>query len=323
MTARLVALASFFFLVVLLAVVPVGGTRIPEGVRAMPTSRSAPPGDGRPLEAPVNLVFLHHSVGAQLLADPGPEDPKQRTHPNGGGLRKLLEGNGYRVHEATYGSALGEHTDLFDWLPRFTEKMDDVLATAHQDERLPAGETNRVVLFKSCFPNNWFAGPGTEPGNPRGPELTEANARAALGSLLPLFARHPDVLFVYLTAPPLAPVAKAEPAYKWLARKALGRPTLAEKLRIAGASARRFNDWAASPDGWLAGHPGNNVAVFHLFDVLTEGAASGLSHYPSGNDGKDDHPSSEGNRKAAEALVPFLNAAVRRAGIVGTERAPR
>src|SRR5262245_49335446 len=89
----------------------------------------------------VNLVFLHHSVGSQLLASPA-EDPK-----HGGGLRALLKSNNYEVHEATYGSKLGEDTDLFHWLPKFRDQMTDVLAIDDQDKKLPAGTTSRVVLF--------------------------------------------------------------------------------------------------------------------------------------------------------------------------------
>lgn len=266
------------------------------------------------MEHGMDLLFLHHSVGAQLLADPGPDDPGHGTHPNGGGLGHALAESGYRVHEATYGSRFGEHTDIFDWLPKFERHMDEILRIAHQDAVLDSGAINRIVLFKSCFPNSWFEGPGAEPGNPRGPALTETNARAAFRAMLPSFQKHPDVLFVYLTAPPLAPFVSGERLYAWIAKKVLGRPLGAEKLRVAGQSARRFNAWLVAKDGWLAGYPATNVVVFDYFSVLTDGSAAGLSRYPSG-DGKDSHPASAGNRKAAALLVPFLNDAVRHAGI--------
>ena len=48
---------------------------------------------------------------------------------------------------------------------------------------------------------------------------------------------------------------------------------------------------------------------------MTGGRRSDLLVYPT-NDGLDSHPSSEGQRRAAEAFVPFLNRAVRRAGLV-------
>jgi hypothetical protein len=52
--------------------------------------------------------------------------------------------------------------------------------------------------------------------------------------------------------------------------------------------------------------------VFDYYDLLTGCVASDLSLYPTGG-GYDSHPSREGNEKAAEAFVPFLNRAVQRA----------
>ena len=262
----------------------------------------------------LDLLFIHHSCGGQLLAPGGANVGDAciyRTHPNGGDLRARLEERGYVVHEASYGSAVGEDTDLFDWLPKFRDRMDLVLATRHQDERLPEGRTNRIVVFKSCYPNNDFVGEGQAPGDPRGPALTYWNARATLAALLPLFARHPDVLFVYVTAPPRAPKRK-EPLYVWAARKAGVLPARVP-LETSAELARRFDDWVTSPTGWLARYSAPNVAVFDYYDVLTAGR-SNLLAFPTGN-GFDSHPAAEGNARAAELFVPFLDRAVRRAGL--------
>src|SRR4051794_4089686 len=66
------------------------------------------------LKSPLHLLFIHHSCGGQLLTDPGPEKEKANciyeSHPNGGGLRKKLIEQGYLVHEASYGSEIGEKT---------------------------------------------------------------------------------------------------------------------------------------------------------------------------------------------------------------------
>jgi hypothetical protein len=290
------------------------GARTDMPTRALDLSNYA----ASPPPEPINLVFLHHSVGTQMLASPGPEGGALNgypTHPNGGGLAALLAASNYRLHEATYGSRLGERTDLFDWLPKFRGDMDAILAIRRQDERLPDGERNRVVLFKSCFPNNDFVGEGTGDGSPQGPELTEANARATLRAVRDELARHPDVLFVYMTAPPVAPRTWTEPAWKWLVKKALGRPTHDEEVARAGAIARRFNHWVVDPDGWLKGYPLKNVVVFDLYGQLTDGGASDFSRYATG-DGADSHPSTEGNTRAAAALVPFLNRAARFAGLL-------
>lgn len=268
-----------------------------------------------PLASELDLLFIHHSIGAQLLADPGPEMTGGTTHPSGGGLRKLLEANGYRVHTATYGSRLGEDTDLFDWLPKFREQMPALLATERQDTALEGGRRNRVVVFKSCYPNNRFTGRGSEPGNPSGPELTVANARATLKALLPVFERHPDTLFVYLTIPPLAGDLGRDFPIRRLARTLLGKPSPAERLGRHGDLARELDAWVVARDGWLAGYPRNNVAVFDLYDVLTANGASNFLEYTSKKG--DSHPSAEGNAKVAALLVPFLNRAVRRAGLAG------
>ncbi len=296
-----------------LLMMPVGGDLSNEVGRARDDSGEPfrPAADAP--AAPVDLAFLHHSVGTQLLASPGPENSQiggVPTHPNGGGLAALLAANNYRLHEATYGSSLGEHTDLFDWLPKFRAHMPDILAIRHQDERLPEGQRNRVVMFKSCYPNNQFVGPGSGSGSPAGPELTEANARATMAALLEEMAKYPDTLFVYVTAPPVAPHTWSEPRWKQLAKQVLGRPTHEQEFRESGTMARRFNEWVTSPDGWLRGYAGRNVAVFDLYGELTDGSPAGFSRYPSG-DGTDSHPSSAGNARVAPKLVAFLNAAVR------------
>ncbi len=268
-------------------------------------------------KSPISVAFIHHSIGGQWLAPPGPEKGGNclyESHPNGGGLRVLLEQAGYRVYEASYGSGLGEHTDLLDWPPKFAQEMDKILRLKRQDTLHADGTVNRIVMFKSCFPNSLFVGEGVEPGNAAGPELTVANAKAAMRQVLVSLKKYPDVLFVYVTAPPAAPRLPSEPVWKWLLKKGLGRGMSVETLRESGLLARKFNDWIKSPDGFLSGYDLKNVAVFDYYDVLTQYGESDLSRYATGG-GEDSHPSSEGNQKAAAEFVPFLNRAARRAGI--------
>jgi hypothetical protein len=266
---------------------------------------------------PLRLLFIHHSCGGQLLAPIGPEEGQGsilRSHPNGGGLRPLLEAQGYEIHEASYGSQLGEHTNIFDWFPKFRDRMPQVLACSHQDESYPAGRVNHIVVFKSCFTESRFVGEGTAPGNASGPALTVWNARAALQALLPELKKHPDTLFVYVTAPPLAPKIGPMPAWKWIAKALLGKPVRSEQLRRSAELAREFNSWVRSPSGWLEGYPLRNVVVFDYYDILTGQSDSNLSAYASG-EGDDSHPTSAGNQRAAREFVPFLNRAVHRAGL--------
>lgn len=304
------------------AFVPVGGddgTEVGE-TRAGPAMDLAGFSD-EPPGVPLRLLFVHHSVGGALLADRGEVSGELAStttiwdaHPDGGGLRRLLDQAGYTVHEASYGSRLGESTDLFHWLPKVRDHMDDLVRTDLQDRPHEDGGTNQIVVLKSCFPNSDFVGEGEEPGNPDGPELTYWNARATLSALLEHFAARPDVLFVYVTAPPLT-APHDQPFWRWAAKALLGRQVGAAEQRRRAAIARRFNNWVRAPDGWLADYSSRNVVVFDYYDVLTGYGASNLSRYPT-RGGVDPHPNAGGNAMAAADFVPLLNRAVRRAGLV-------
>jgi len=266
---------------------------------------------------PGRTLFIHHSTGGQWLADPGPEAGNHciyKTHPNGGGLRACMQAQDYIVHESSYGSRIGQDTDLFDWLPKFREQMSEVLICDFQDIFYTGNRHNQVVMFKSCFPNNAFVGTGVPPGDPAGPDLTIANAKATYTALLDEFKQYREVLFVYVTAPPLAPKLRSDPLWKTLARWVLDKPSPAQRRARSAELARQFNSWLKVRDGWLKDYPHTNVVVFDYYDILTNEGASDLLAYPTGN-GFDSHPSREGQQRAAEALVPFLNRAVRRAGL--------
>jgi hypothetical protein len=265
------------------------------------------------------LLFIHHSCGGQLLAAEGKDCGESciyESHPNGGGLRDALTEAGYEVHEASYGSVIGADTDLFDWLPKFRDQMDRILRTDRQDQLYCDERRNQIVAFKSCFPNSFFLDEGHPPGDPQGPRLTLWNAKASFEALRSELARHPQILFVYVTAPPLAPRVPPQPVWKLAAKKLLGRPTGEASVRRASRLARQFNDWVKAPSGWLEGYEPGNVRVFDYYDVLTDHGAADTLRYPTGA-GTDSHPSAEGNRKAATELVRFVDAAVRERGASG------
>jgi hypothetical protein len=269
-----------------------------------------------PPTAPLNLLFIHHSVGGQWLAEPGSAETTTdarysllRTHPNGGGLRTLLASQGYRIHEASYGSEVGQRTDLFDWLPKFRDSMPRILATRWQDEALTTG-INHVVMFKSCYPNNAFRPDGTSTSDGV-PALTLTNARATFSELLAQLAKYPEVLFIYVTAPPLRDDSAMEPIWRSLAKRMLARQSLAAERRHSAALARAFNDWIASPAGWLARYPHRNV-VFDYFGLL---AGDDDFLRCASNGGTDNHPKAEAQQLAAARFAPFVNRAVRYAGL--------
>jgi hypothetical protein len=315
-------------IVVATAILLAGGMMVPFSVRTplqgqhtavarpriMDLSAYSPAPPGQTLR----LLFIHHSCGGQLLALEGTDDGQSciyRTHSNGGGLRAALEHDGYEVHEASYGSEIGENTEPSDWLPKFRDKFDKISRLDHQDRLRSDHLKNQIVVFKSCFTASRFTGEGTPPGVPTDPVLTVSNARAALSALLPEFARHPEVLFVYVTAPPLAPKLPSEPLWKWGLKALTGRGSSAEQMTRSADLARAFNSWVVAIDGWLAPYAQRNVVVFDYYDELTEHGASNMSRYATG-DGSDSHPSALGNARAARVFLPLLNRAVRRAGLV-------
>ncbi len=257
---------------------------------------------------PVNLLFIHDSIGGQLMAERGGikgESGIFRTHTNGGGLRTLLGQNNYIVHEAAGGSKIGDRTDVCQWNRTFREHMERILATRHQDVLFTDGTRNKVIMFQSSSSTNLIEAEGTEPGCPDSSRKTAANYKAAYRSLLRYFEQNPETLFVAVTAPPLA---KPEPDRGFI-RMMLGRPDPAEGI---GKRARNFNNWLKNIySGWLKDYPLRNVVVFDYYDFLTFYGASNWLRYPSVM-GKDGHPSAEGNAKAAIEMVPFLNRALNR-----------
>lgn len=98
----------------------------------------------------LHLLFIHHSVGGQLFADSGPVDGQDciyKTNPNGGELRSLLEKEGYIIREASYGSEIGNNTDIFDWPPKFKNKMFKVLTCDQQDISYSSKEKQNQIII--------------------------------------------------------------------------------------------------------------------------------------------------------------------------------
>lgn len=266
-------------------------------------------------EKKLNLLFIHHSCGAALMAEPGEKKGEYclySSHPNGGGLRSLLEQNNYAVHEATYGSKIGQDTDICHWNAKFRDDMNIILQTDLQDRLYSDDSVNNIVLFKSCYPANEIISEGKEPGDPDSCEKTLANYKAAYNHLLGYFKNRPDTLFVVLTAPPLAePVLFTKGKIMNTIKTVLGRPDTVEKI---GKRARLFNNWLNDVEnGWLKDYELKNVVVFDYYDVLSGHGKSNWSAYPT-QGGRDSHPSNEGNQSAAGELILFLNQAVDRMG---------
>jgi hypothetical protein len=227
-----------------------------------------------PPATPVKLIFIHHSTGELWLRD------------NYGQLGLALRDNNYFVSDTNYGwgpDVIGDTTDIGQWWSWFSGPNRDTYMAAVYDEsdqhtqgytRLdqdPGGE-NRIVMFKSCYPNSDMEGDPGEPipaieENPlRGldfnsPYFTISNAKGIYIELLNYFAQRPDKLFVAITAPPL--------------REQDTIPNFA-------ANARAFNNWLV--EEWLADYPLDNVFVFDFYNVLTSDGGATRIDDPDIND---------------------------------------
>jgi hypothetical protein len=209
-----------------------------------------------------DLVFIHHSSGENWLNS---------------GLNDALLAKDYidERNDITYGTVLppdpgrpasmgdvpGDNTNMNHWILWFNDYLDQVKHYGSEDG------TNRIIMFKSCFPISDVYSEGTEPGDPFSEDQTLANYRAVYrhpdgpggtysvdgtvySPLEDVFARHPEILFIPVTAPPLC----------------YGCTDDANAHR-----ARIFNTWLKTE--WLSSyrtaHPGlSNVAVFDWFDFL-------------------------------------------------------
>lgn len=263
-------------------------------------------------ERKLNLLFIHHSCGATLLAEPGEKKGEYclySSHPNGGGLRHLLEQNNYNVHEATYGSKIGQDTDICHWNAKFRDDMDIILKTNHQDRLYSDGSVNNIIMFKSCYPTSEIIAEGNPPGDPDSCEKTIANYKATFNNLRSYFEQYPEALFVVVSAPPVVKPSM-NPAKEFL------DDLSGNRLEAMANRARNFNNWLKDlHTGWLKDYELRNVVVFDFYDILTQKGKSNWAEFPSRN-GQNSHPSSEGNSIAARKFIRFINQTVRFAGLV-------
>jgi hypothetical protein len=253
-----------------------------------------------PAWAPVDdALFIHHSVGSGWLYE--------------GGLETALTGKSYidEYNDITYGVDLapdpgrpdslaatpGDLTDMGHWLFWFNDYLHSVL-----QHEAGSGQ-NRILLFKSCYPNSWM--PEADTGNPdpfypaslesrqaifRHPDGPQGFYTLAGQVYLPLeqvFAEHADTLFVIVTPPPLS---YYDGMFDYTPHNA-----------AAVGRVRSFNDWLKNT--WLpaynAAHPGyHNVVVFDIFNLLAYPASqpTTANYLQTGYGGSaaahDSHPNS-------------------------------
>jgi len=301
------------------------GLAVSAGLPALPAQTPNP----SPPASPVKLIFIHHSTGENWLAD------------DNGNLGLALRDNNYFVSDTNYSwgpddldvsaDKIGDHTDIGHWWnwfrgPHSATYLAALYAESDQHasySRLAAdpGGENRIILFKSCFPNSNIGGNPSDPptvgDNPlRGQDsgsdaMTVANVKGIYNDLLAYFRTRPDKLFILVVSPPL-----------------IENDTDAARA----ANARGVANWLVND--WLTGYPYNNVAVFDFYNVLTSnggnadtndlGRAAGNHHrwwdgaiqhiqtvsnnYTAyGSAADDSHPTAAGGQKATGEFLDLLN----------------
>ena len=239
------------------------------GEQAEPTAESGRQdgGDG--------LVFIHHSCGENWLNS---------------GLHEALLAKDYigGRNDITYGVDVapdagrpdslgpvpGDLTDMHHWILWFNDYLESVRRHGCADG------VNRIVMFKSCFPNSHVDSGEAEPGDPFNDWKTLANYKAVY--------RHPDTLFIAVTAPPEC----------WQ-----------DADNQTAANARAFNNWLKAewcPE-YVRATGLRNVVVFDWFDVLaappTAGAHPNQLRAEFGGGSGDSHPNDAANAKSTRVFA--------------------
>ena len=273
-------------------------------------------GDGQ--DEGEDVVFIHHSCGENWLNS---------------GLHEALVAKDYidERNDITYGVDVepdpgrpdtlgpvsGELTDMHHWILWFNDYLDSVQKHGCADG------VNRIIIFKSCFPNSHVEAGDSSAGDPFSDWKMLANYKAvyrhpggtgqtyeheghAYRALEDIFAQHPDTLFIAVTAPPEC----------W-----------GETDNQIAANARAFNNWLKKE--WLPGYAKNtklrNVVVFDWFDILAAPANAGshpnqLRAEFGGNAG-DSHPNEAANAQSTRVFASGPGNVIDRAwaGFVGKQ----
>jgi hypothetical protein len=220
------------------------------------------------------IIFLHHSCGANLIAD--------------GGVREGLSARGYEFYDHGYnddGLVLADGTwtgTNFD-VPGDNTDPDGYAAIFAQEQHDPPDNTFShlmqydVIAFKSCFPVSNIES-----------DSQLAEYRSHYLSIRDRMDQYPGKIFVIVTQPPEVP-ANSNPD--------------------AAMRARAFANWLQS-DEYLAGHA--NVFVFDFFGLLAGNDHFLRPEYRM--DEYDAHPNQRANSDIGTLFVEFLDTSIRRYG---------
>jgi hypothetical protein len=257
-----------------------------------------------------DIVFIHHSCGNNFLNQ---------------GLKTQLLTKDYidEVNDIYYGDDLqpdegrpdslggtpGDKTNMNHWVMWFNDYLEGIRQFDCSNG------SNRIIMFKSCYPISNISSDGREPGDPFSSSQTLANYKSVFRkyndadgiysrsgneytALEKVFANNPDILFIAVTAPP-----------RHFGPSDATNDTEAQR-------ARDFNNWLKKE--WLASYKASitgpmNVAVFDWFNVLANPSdhathPNRLKEEYGGNNG-DSHPNATGNGESAEVFSTFIDQA--------------
>jgi hypothetical protein len=257
-----------------------GGAEEEKSVAPAQTERplpSATPVSPSPMAAPTRgadlsrVIFLHHSVGANLIAQ--------------GDVRQRLTDLGYEFYDHGYnddGLVLADGTPAgrnFN-VPDDNTNPDGFAAIFAQPLHDPPDNTfshlmqYSVIAFKSCYPVSNIESDGQLAGY-----------ESYYLSIRDRMDQYPNRIFIVVTPPPEIP-ADTDPQ--------------------APARARAFANWLAS-DEYLSGHP--NVFTFNFFDLLADPSTNMLrADYQI--DEYDAHPNELANQTIGPLFADFIDHSV-------------
>jgi hypothetical protein len=222
-----------------------------------------------------NIVFLHRSVGNNLVEQ--------------GGVRDLFTAAGYQFWDVDDNyRGLRNPADQFVGytysVPNGNTEPDGLLKIFSQPVYdLPINTfssllQHEVIAFKSCFTSNDLKS-----------DAQVAERKAWYLKMRDTIDQHPDRLFIALTSPPRNP---------------------AETTPEEAQRAREIAVWLTS-DEFLAGHP--NLVVFDLFSAFAENDPSAPDYNTiraAYRTGSDSHPNQFANESVAPQFVEFVTRAI-------------
>ena len=219
-----------------------------------------------------HIIFLHHSVGANLIQQEG--------------VRQSLTDLGYEFYDHGYNGdgltlADGTPADRDFGVPDDNTNPDgfaDIYAQPLDD---PPDNTFShlmqydVIVFKSCYPVSNIQS-----------DAQLAEYKSHYLSIRARMDQYPNKVFIVVTPPPEIP-ADSDPQ--------------------GAARARDFADWLASGE-YLDGHP--NVFTFNFFDLVAD-PATNMLRADYGTDEFDAHPNELANQTVGPLFVDFIDQSVK------------